>query len=81
MHALIIFRESTLNFTLFVKCMRLTNGCYRPGKVIRGYHVYKAIWTPDLGEILVNECQQEIGNSEDLYAVCVIKDDIHHYIQ
>ena len=39
--------------------------------VICGLHVYKAIWTPDIGEILVNECQQERGNSEDLYAVRV----------
>ena len=35
--------------------------------VIHGHHVYKAIWTPDIGEIL--ECQQERSNLEDLYAI------------
>ena len=40
---------------------------------IRGNHVYKAIWTPEIGEIL--KCKQERGNSKDLYAFSVIKDD------
>ena len=39
--------------------------------VIRGHHVYKAIWMPDIGEIL--ECRQERGNSEDLCAVSTIR--------
>ena len=42
--------------------------------VICGHHVYKGIWTPNIGEIL--ECRQE----EDLYVIRVIKDDVHHYI-
>ena len=46
--------------------------------VIPGHHVYKAIWMPDIGGIL--ECQQERGNSEDLYSVIMIKDDVHYYI-
>ena len=41
--------------------------------VIRGHHVYKAIWMPKIGEIL--KCKQERGNPEDLYAVSVLKDD------
>ena len=42
---------------------------------IHGHHVYKAFWTPDIGEIL--ECRQERGNSEDLYTISVKKDDVH----
>ena len=41
--------------------------------VIRGHHVYKAIWMPEIGEIL--KCKQERGNPEDLYGVSVLKDD------
>ena len=41
--------------------------------VIRGHHIYKAIWTPEIGEIL--DCQQERGNPEDLYSISIIKDD------
>ena len=35
--------------------------------VIRGYHVYKDIWVPIIGEILF--CEQEPGNEEDRFAV------------
>ena len=41
-------------------------------RVIRGYHVYKAIWTPEIGKIL--QCKQERGNLEDSYTVSVMKD-------
>ena len=34
---------------------------------VRGYHIYKAIWSASLGEEL--QCQRETGNSSDLYAV------------
>ena len=40
--------------------------------VIRGHHIYKEIWTPVINEIL--SCSQEHGNSEDRFAVSVIKD-------
>ena len=39
---------------------------------VRGYHIYKAIWSASLGEEL--QCQRETGNSSDLYAVAVLKD-------
>ena len=39
--------------------------------VIRGHHIYKAVWTPVVGEVLVLE--QEIGNSHDLFATTVKK--------
>ena len=38
--------------------------------VIRGHHIYKTIWTPEIGEIL--RCEQETGNTEDSYAVSVV---------
>ena len=41
--------------------------------VIRGYHVYKTVWTAILGEEL--ECRREVNNSVDRYAVGVYKLD------
>ena len=46
---------------------------HRWESVVRDHHVYKAIWMPEIGEIL--ECKQERDNPEDLYAVSVIKED------
>ena len=40
---------------------------------IRGYHVYKDIWSPYMHEQL--RTTQELGNSEDQHAVAVIKDN------
>ena len=37
--------------------------------VVRGHHVYKNIWTPYVGEMLV--LQREIGNVHDRFAVAV----------
>ena len=42
--------------------------------VVRRHHVYKAIWNPVIGEVLV--CEQETGNDEDSCAVAVKLDDI-----
>ena len=41
--------------------------------IIRGYHVYKTVWTAILGEEL--ECRREVNNSVDRYAVGVYKWD------
>ena len=38
---------------------------------IRGYHVYKEIWEPVAGEVLM--CEREPHNSLDQYAVAVKK--------
>ena len=38
--------------------------------VVRGYHVYQAVWTPVLHA--EHPLQQEHDNSEDQYAVAVI---------
>ena len=37
--------------------------------MVRGYHYYKDIWEPVIGEEL--ECEREHGNIHDLYAVAV----------
>ena len=41
--------------------------------VVRGHHVYKTIWNPFVGEVLV--CEQENDNDEDPCAVVVKMDD------
>ena len=45
--------------------------CIEIRSVVRGYHVYKSVWIPVLGEQLAT--QQEYGNPEDRYAVSVMK--------
>ena len=42
---------------------------------IRGYHVYKDIWDPGLGESV--RCEREDRNPQDPYAVGLKKDDSH----
>ena len=39
--------------------------------MVRGYHVYKEIWNPVIGEEL--HCQREMSNEKDRYAVAVKK--------
>ena len=41
---------------------------------VRGYHIYKDRWIPTLDKELT--CQRECGNTEDPYAVAVLKDDV-----
>ena len=41
---------------------------------MRGYHVYKDIWEARVGEGL--NCEQEIGNSMDPFAVAGVKNDV-----
>ena len=40
---------------------------------VKGYHEYKSIWAPKIGEILSTE--REPGNLVDKYAVCVKKEN------
>ena len=40
---------------------------------VKGYHEYKNIWTPKIGETLSTE--REPGNLVDKYAVCVKKNN------
>ena len=39
--------------------------------VIRGYHVYKDVWTPVIGEEMI--CQCELGNLRDPIVVSLVK--------
>ena len=39
---------------------------------IRGYHIYRRIWSATIGKKLV--CKREISNVVDRYAVTVLKD-------
>ena len=41
---------------------------------VRGYHVYKSIWTPVIGKEL--QCMRDVGNVIDRYAVGVYKNNI-----
>ena len=38
---------------------------------IRGFHVYREIWTPVIGEVLT--CKRQPSNMVDRYAVRVVK--------
>ena len=38
---------------------------------VRGFHVYKDIWNPEIGEVFI--CEQEFGNLHDPYAVSVVR--------
>ena len=38
---------------------------------VKGYHVYKTLWNPLIGEFL--SCERESDNPMDKYAVCVKK--------
>jgi len=40
---------------------------------VRGFHMYKYVWTPTLNECL--QTQQAEENSEDQYAIAIIKED------
>ena len=40
--------------------------------VVRGFHVYKDVWNPTLGETLT--CKPEFGNVHDPYAVSVVRE-------
>ena len=47
---------------------------YEKESVVRGHHVYKAIWTPVIGEEL--EVKTEEDNNHDQHAVAVVKDGL-----
>ena len=44
---------------------------------VRGYHVYKDMWKPPVGETV--NCEREGRNPEDPYAVALRKDDVIKY--
>ena len=44
---------------------------YQKVSVVRGHHIYKVIWTPEVGEDL--QLRPEDHNEHDTYAVAVVK--------
>ena len=48
--------------------------CLLSGSVVRGFHVYMAIWSPVMNA--EHSTQQEHDNTEDSYAVSVMNDGI-----
>ena len=52
-------------------CEELLSSSFAINSVVRGYHIYKDIWTSARGEEL--QCQHETGNVHDLYAVSVMR--------
>ena len=47
---------------------------YEVESVVRGYHIYKDIWSAAVGSTL--SCRHERFNPHDSYAAAVIKDDV-----
>ena len=47
------------------------NSCYRIESTVRGHHVYKASWSPYIGEVL--PVQREVNSIHDYFAVAVLK--------
>ena len=45
----------------------------RAGHSVRGYHVYKVVWKPTIGEKL--QADQELGNEANKFAVRVAKNN------
>ena len=43
---------------------------YSVETIVRGYHVYRAVWEAAVGQVL--PCQRERGNAHDPYAVAVL---------
>ena len=44
---------------------------YEKASVVRGHHIYKSLWTPEVNEILL--LWRETGNEHDEYAVAVLQ--------
>ena len=73
-----------LNFRGFGQPRKFFNGLpvpcvkkmetYERACCVRGYHVYRHIWSAAVGEVL--SCEREPTNSRDRYAVAVKKDEV-----
>lgn len=66
------FFHTELNFVLFhVIKVKMDTRVYRIRSCIRGYHVYRDVWTALIGEELIGS--RQCKNSVDRYAVAVKK--------
>ena len=43
---------------------------------VRGFHEYKDIWRPSVGEIILLDLKRERTNAKDVLAVCIQKDGV-----
>ena len=50
------------------------SGSFEFLSVVRGYHVYKDIWSPEINEIL--QCRRDPTNDMDKNCVAILKNDI-----
>ena len=48
------------------------SACYKWPSYIRGYHEYRSVWSPTVGETL--RLNTELTNPQDRFAVALIKD-------
>ena len=44
---------------------------YEKASIVRGHHIYKSLWTPEVNEILL--LRRETGKEHDEYAVAVLQ--------
>ena len=58
-------------FGVSMASQTVSDCCCEVSSFIRGLHVYKAVWTPTLGEVLL--LRREPENVHDKYAVAVVK--------
>ena len=54
--------------------MSTTGESYMVRSVVRGYHLYKQIWSGTVGQRL--HCQQEVGNTHDPYVEAVTENGV-----
>ena len=64
-------RQTIINLLTGTRGRILNGGCceHKAASCIRGYHIYRDIWTAAIGEEL--DCVRESGNIRDRYAVAV----------
>ena len=55
--------------------MATTRGVYEKESVVRGHHIYKASWTPVIGEELPVPVEREEDNQHDEHAVVVLSQE------
>ena len=65
------FETFIIPLAMVTTCEELLSSSFAINSVVRGYHVYKDIWTSACGEEL--QSQRETDNVHDLYAVSVLR--------
>ena len=63
--------KKLFNSAIGVTCASMS---FSIDSVVRGHHIYKCVWTPEIGEKL--QCQIESYNIHDMHAVAVELDGV-----